>query len=160
MGTVEKRSHAFSTIILSGQLKRTFYITRFRHNSRKNIGWALLPSGEEMKDFMPLQAADRLAYETYKHFADRSVDRPQWIRLVKHPLICGKYCDENGLYDLGNVLSLNRRKKSTASFADGKVDTDARHPQTLRSQSNHEEQPRVIVLVAIWREPSLPRLPS
>ena len=57
------------------------------------------------EDFMPLQAADRLAYETYKHFADRSVDRPQWIRLVKHPLICGKYCDENGLYDLGNVLS-------------------------------------------------------
>lgn len=58
------------------------------------------------KDFTPLQAADRLAYETFQHFVDRSTNRRHWHRLVEHPLITGKYCDEQGVAGLAEVLNI------------------------------------------------------
>ena len=56
------------------------------------------------KDNLPLQAADRLVYETYNHFAKREIDSPVWRQFVGHPLIFGQYCDENGVRELGESI--------------------------------------------------------
>lgn len=58
------------------------------------------------KKFTPLQAADRLAYETFRHFSERSTNRRHWHRFVEHPLITGKYCDEQGVAGLAEVLNI------------------------------------------------------
>jgi hypothetical protein len=48
------------------------------------------------KKFTPLQAADRLAYETFKHFSEPHKTRPAWNRFLTWGQHHGKYFDEAG----------------------------------------------------------------
>lgn len=45
--------------------------------------------------FKPLQAADRLAYETYQHFTN-PIRRPEWETLTACPTIHGRYFNDDG----------------------------------------------------------------
>ena len=49
----------------------------------------------EKKNFLPLQAADRNAFETYQHFAN-PVRRDMWSQLMSTPQHTGKYFDRSG----------------------------------------------------------------
>jgi Protein of unknown function (DUF3800) len=53
--------------------------------------------------YKPLQAADRLAYETYHHFTEEP-DRPMWNRLVASGRMFGRYCDESGVRNLNDLM--------------------------------------------------------
>lgn len=53
----------------------------------------------EKHEFAPLQAADRLAFETKKHFTD-PVERPQWRALTDWPQHHGRYFNDEGIADL------------------------------------------------------------
>jgi len=55
------------------------------------------------KAFKPLQAADRLAYEAFKHYSDPTSDREHWLKLIKHPPIVGQRCNAEGLAELAEI---------------------------------------------------------
>lgn len=57
-----------------------------------------VPAFPEMWEATPLQAADRLAYETRKHLVPGGSERPMWRRLTdrSHKQHYGKYFDESG----------------------------------------------------------------
>jgi hypothetical protein len=53
----------------------------------------------DKREFMPLQAADRLAFETKKHFTN-PVERPEWRALTDWPQHHGRYFNDEGMEDL------------------------------------------------------------
>jgi hypothetical protein len=53
----------------------------------------------DKKDMLPLQAADRNAFETYQHFAD-ATPRAIWRRFMDDPRHQGKYFDRAGFVSL------------------------------------------------------------
>ena len=63
-------------------------------------------------DFTPLQAADRLAYETFKHFSEPHTDRVHWNRFLAWPQHYGKYCSEANLTELVDRLQEEKRQGS------------------------------------------------
>jgi hypothetical protein len=55
---------------------------------------------EDKKKFIPLQAADRYAFETYQHFACPSHSRDTWKKLMDSPQHRGKFFDRGGFESL------------------------------------------------------------
>jgi hypothetical protein len=50
----------------------------------------------EKKEFIPLQVADRLAFESYKHFVEKE-RRPVFNRLIDRPQHFGRYFNQEGM---------------------------------------------------------------
>lgn len=88
------------------ELKAHELYTGLRTEFQREYRMGTIAFGSKRK-FKPLQAADRLAYETYQHFADTAGDRRNWMKIVNHPLISGNYCNEEGIKKI--VESFSRR---------------------------------------------------
>jgi hypothetical protein len=62
----------------------------------------------DKKSFLPLQAADRNAFETYQHFADPK-QREIWSKFMSTPQHHGQYFDRSGFESLIEQLKLAGR---------------------------------------------------
>ena len=87
------------------ELKAHALFAELRQSFAKEYRMGSIAFGPKEK-FTPLQAADRLAYETFKHFSDRSKNRRHWHRFEEHPLISGEYCNEQGIARLAGILDI------------------------------------------------------
>jgi hypothetical protein len=88
---------------------------QLRKHYRKEYRMGTLTFSPKGK-FRPLDAADRLAYETWRHLKEPNVQRSEWKRLTENPhQHHGKYCSTFDLESLPDYIKTTLPAAGVAS---------------------------------------------
>jgi hypothetical protein len=89
------------------KLANEMWLKSVAHGYKKKYRMGSITFGEK-RDFLPLQAADRYAFETYQHFADPT-PREIWRKFMSGPQHRGQYFDRDGFSSLIEQLQIAGR---------------------------------------------------
>jgi hypothetical protein len=89
------------------KLANEMWVKSVEQGYRKKYRMGSITVGDK-RDFLPLQAADRNAFETYQHFADPT-PREIWRKFMNGPQHRGQYFDKVGFSSLIEQLKIAGR---------------------------------------------------